>query len=90
MITKNEEYITTIIDMTHDGAGVAKIDGFAVFVGGAIVGESVRIKIVKVTKRTASIVVIKGEIQCRLSFVGNISARHMRPRLAVTISRYIY
>ena len=31
MVTKNKEYITTILDMTHDGAGVAKIDGFAVF-----------------------------------------------------------
>ena len=53
MITKNEEYITTVIDMTHDGAGVAKIDGFAVFIDGAITGETVKVKIVKVTKNFA-------------------------------------
>lgn len=53
MVVKNNEYLTTIIDMTHDGAGVAKIDGFAVFVEGAITGESVRIKIVKVTRNFA-------------------------------------
>lgn len=53
MIEKNEEFLTTILDMTHDGAGVAKINGFAVFVDGAITGETVKIKIVKVTKNFA-------------------------------------
>ena len=53
MVTKNNEYLTTILDMTHDGVGVAKIDGFAVFVDGAITGETVRIKVVKVTKNFA-------------------------------------
>ena len=53
MIEKNDEYLTTILDMTHDGAGVAKIDGFAIFVAGAITGERVKIKVVKVTKNYA-------------------------------------
>lgn len=53
MVTKNKEYIITILDMTHDGAGVAKIDGFAVFIDGAITGEIVKVKIVKVTKNFA-------------------------------------
>ena len=53
MIEKNNEYLTTILDMTHDGAGVAKIDGFVVFVDGAIIGENVKIKILKVTKNFA-------------------------------------
>lgn len=53
MVEKNREYVTNILDMTHEGAGVAKIDGFAVFVDGAITGETVKIKIVKVTKNFA-------------------------------------
>jgi len=53
MVTKNKEYLTTVIDMTHDGAGVAKIEGFAVFIDGALTGETVRVKIVKVTRNFA-------------------------------------
>lgn len=53
MVKKNEEYLTKILDMTHDGLGVAKIDGFAIFVDGAITGESVKIKVLKVTKNFA-------------------------------------
>ena len=53
MIEKNQDYIVDIVDMTHEGAGVARIDGFAVFVEGAIVGEKIRIKIVKVLKNFA-------------------------------------
>lgn len=53
MIEKNQNYIVDIEDMTHEGAGVARIDGFAVFVEGAIVGEKIRIKIVKVLKNFA-------------------------------------
>ena len=40
MVEKNREYIVDILDMTHDGFGVAKIDGFAVFIDGAITGEN--------------------------------------------------
>lgn len=53
MVEKNKEYVTNILDMTHEGAGVAKIDGFAVFIDGAITGETVKIKVVKVTKNFA-------------------------------------
>ena len=47
MVEKNREYVVDILDMTHDGFGVAKIDGFAVFIEGAITDEHVKIKIVK-------------------------------------------
>lgn len=53
MVEKNKEYVTNIIDMTHDGAGVARIEGMAVFIDGAIKGETVKVKIVKVTKNLA-------------------------------------
>lgn len=48
MIEKNEYYAVEFIDMTHDGMGVCKIDGFPVFVANALKGEKAEIKIVKV------------------------------------------
>ena len=45
---KNEEYIVDIIDNGMTGEGIAKIDNFTIFVPDAIVGEKVKIKIVKV------------------------------------------
>lgn len=53
MVEKNREYLTNVLDMTHDGFGVAKIDGFAVFIDGALTGELVKVRIVKVTKNFA-------------------------------------
>lgn len=39
-----------VVDLSHDGVGVAKADGFAIFIPGALVGEEVICKITKVTK----------------------------------------
>jgi len=47
-IHKNKEYIVKIIDNGYEGEGIAKIDGFTVFVPGTIKGEKVKILIVKV------------------------------------------
>lgn len=52
-VEKNMEYIMTIDNMGYEGEGVGKIDNFTVFVAGAIVGEKVEIKIVKVSKNYA-------------------------------------
>ncbi|MGV8983261.1 23S rRNA (uracil(1939)-C(5))-methyltransferase RlmD [Clostridium sp.] len=52
-VEKNEEYVMTIDNMGYEGEGVGKIDNFTVFVAGAIVGEEVKIKIVKVSKNFA-------------------------------------
>jgi 23S rRNA (uracil1939-C5)-methyltransferase len=48
-VKKNEEYIVDIIDNGFEGEGIAKIDGYTVFVSGAIKGEKCKILIVKVT-----------------------------------------
>ena len=48
MIKKNEEYIVEIIDNGFQGEGIAKIEGFTVFVPNAIKEEKVKIKILKV------------------------------------------
>ncbi len=48
MLKKNEEYIVNIIDNGFQGEGIAKIDGVTVFIDGAIKGEKIKIKILKV------------------------------------------
>ena len=47
-VRKNNEYIVDIIDNGYEGEGIAKINGFTVFVANAIKGEEVKIIIVKV------------------------------------------
>ncbi|CAG9620409.1 23S rRNA (uracil(1939)-C(5))-methyltransferase RlmD [Sutcliffiella rhizosphaerae] len=49
-VQKNEYYDVTVQDLTHDGAGVAKIDGFPIFIQNALPDEEVKIKIIKLKK----------------------------------------
>lgn len=46
-VKKNKEYVVTIIDNGFEGEGIAKIDGYTIFVQGAIKGEEVKILILK-------------------------------------------
>ena len=48
-IEKNEELELAIDSVTLEGAGVGRVDGFAVFVPGALAGERVRTHIIKTT-----------------------------------------
>ncbi|MEC9485692.1 MAG: 23S rRNA (uracil(1939)-C(5))-methyltransferase RlmD [Candidatus Izemoplasma sp.] len=50
MVSKNEYYNVEFVDMTHDGMGVCKIDGFPIFVEKALKGEKAEIKVTKVNK----------------------------------------
>lgn len=52
-VEKNVDYIMTIDNMGYQGEGVGKIDNFTVFVAGAILGEKVKVKIVKLSKNFA-------------------------------------
>lgn len=49
-IEKNEYYDVTFEDLTHDGAGVAKVEGFPIFVQNGLPDEKAKIKITKVKK----------------------------------------
>ncbi|WP_100406224.1 23S rRNA (uracil(1939)-C(5))-methyltransferase RlmD [Bacillus solitudinis] len=49
-VKKNDIVDVMIEDLTHDGAGVAKINGYALFIPKALPGEKVKVKIVKVKK----------------------------------------
>ena len=52
-IQKNQTVICTIDGWSHDGAGVARVGGRAVFVPGALPGEQWRVRIVKVSSAAA-------------------------------------
>ncbi len=54
MLTQNEIYEAVITDYTAEGQGVAHIEGCAVFVPGAIAGETCRIRIEKAAANWAS------------------------------------
>ncbi|WP_096439005.1 23S rRNA (uracil(1939)-C(5))-methyltransferase RlmD [Alteribacter populi] len=52
-VKKNEQVHVTFEDLTHDGAGVAKLDGYPIFVPRALPGEQGEIKVIKVKKNYA-------------------------------------
>ena len=47
---KNQVIQGQVVDLTHEGQGVVKIDGYPFFVEGVIPGEQVAIKVLKVGK----------------------------------------
>ncbi len=52
-VEKNKEYIVDIIDNGFEGEGIAKIEGYTIFIPNAIKGERIKILIVKVLKSHA-------------------------------------
>ena len=54
LIEKNKDYVLDIISQGYEGEGIAKVDGtFPVFIEGALKGEKVNAKIIKVKKNFA-------------------------------------
>ncbi|WP_144558488.1 23S rRNA (uracil(1939)-C(5))-methyltransferase RlmD [Shouchella miscanthi] len=49
-VQKNETLTVTIEDLTHDGSGVAKVKGYALFIPQALPGEKAEVKVVKTKK----------------------------------------
>lgn len=50
-VVKNGEYIADIIGIGHEGEGVGRVDGFTLFIQGALPGEKVRAKVMKLKKQ---------------------------------------
>ncbi len=53
MVQINKEYIVNIEALGYEGEGIAKINGYPVFIHGALAGEKVKIEIIKVKKNYA-------------------------------------
>ncbi len=69
-----KEYDVTISDTSRRGDGIAKIDGFVVFVAGAKQGQSARIKVTQVSNRYAMGTVVES------STVPSASGEFTEPR----------
>lgn len=50
MISKNQEYIIEITDLGNHGEGIGKIEGYTLFVKGALPKEKVKVLVVKTNK----------------------------------------
>ncbi|MBB3111953.1 23S rRNA (uracil1939-C5)-methyltransferase [Paenibacillus phyllosphaerae] len=50
-VTKNDVVTVDIVGLTHEGEGVGRADGFTLFIQGALPGERVRAKVLKVKKQ---------------------------------------
>ncbi len=50
MIKKNDLLTVTVIDINHEGLGVAKQDGAVIFIKGGVTGDSLSVKVIKVAK----------------------------------------
>lgn len=53
MVEKDKEYIFNIEALGYEGEGIAKIEGYPVFIPGALIGEKVKVIITKVKKNFA-------------------------------------
>lgn len=53
-VKEGEEYEADITDLSRRGDGVAKIEGFIIFVSGAKRGDHVKFKITRVARRFAT------------------------------------
>lgn len=51
MLKKNDIVEVEIVDLTHEGAGVAKVDGLVFFVENALPSEKIRMRVLKVNKK---------------------------------------
>ncbi|WP_128837336.1 23S rRNA (uracil(1939)-C(5))-methyltransferase RlmD, partial [Streptococcus sp. DD11] len=51
MLKKNDVIEVEIVDLSHEGAGIAKIDGLVFFVENALPGELIHMRVLKVNKK---------------------------------------
>ncbi|WP_416151940.1 23S rRNA (uracil(1939)-C(5))-methyltransferase RlmD [Salipaludibacillus sp. HK11] len=67
-VSKNETIQVTFEDLTHEGAGVAKKDGYPLFVKGGLPGEEAEVKVVQVKKNYgfARLINVKKESEQRV------------------------
>ena len=52
-VSKNEKLTVTVEDLTYEGMGVAKVDGYPLFIAGTLPGEKIEAVVVKARKNFA-------------------------------------
>ncbi len=52
-VSVGETYDVTITDIAKEGDGIARIEGFVIFVPGTKVGDNIKIKVNKVMRKFA-------------------------------------
>ena len=73
-MNKNEIFELTIEDMSHDGEGIGKVDGFPLFVKDAIIGDVIEAKVTKLKKNYG---------YARLNAIVEPSGLRVEPRCAL-------
>lgn len=71
---KNDYFYGECVDLTHDGQGIVKVDNFTYFVKGMLVGETGKLKVIKVLKNYAI---------ARLIELNKVSKYRQEPRCLV-------
>lgn len=81
MLNKNDVIDVEIVDLTHQGQGLAKVDGLVFFVDNALPGEKIRMRILKIKKKIGY---GKVEIYLELSpdRVQNLDTAYLRTGIA--------
>ena len=77
-VKKNDELTVTITDLTYQGLGVAKVDGYPLFVTGVLPAERVVIHVTKVQKNFGYARVVRWETT---SQTGRLRLIRSLPRL---------
>lgn len=97
-VKKNETYIVDIIDQGYEGEGIAKIEGYTIFIPGVIKEEKCKILILKTTKSHAFGKVLeiirtsKDRVETECSTYqkcGGCSLRHMNYEATLHLKREI-
>ena len=97
-VKKNEEYIVDIIDNGYQGEGIAKVNGFTIFVPNAIKGEKIKILILKVLSSHAFAKIIeimeesknRANVDCKsYKRCGGCNLRHLKYESTLELKKEI-
>ncbi len=67
IVNRNDRLNVFVEDLTHDGSGVAKVEGYPLFIPGALPGEEVEIQVGKTLKNYG----FAQSIECDESIAGS-------------------
>ncbi len=81
MLQKNDIVEVEIVDLTHEGQGVAKVDGLVFFIENALPTEAIRMRVLKV-KKNIGYGKVEEYLQTSPHRVENLDAAYLRTGIA--------